>query len=859
MYKNNYDVAGICETKTDKKFSLKLPGYKVYINSRNNYGGGVLIAIKENIAHSIHKVSLSDNIEFVGIKIPSSTSNLIIGQVYKPPNKKLLTLDLDKIFCDKNVIIMGDLNCKRKEWNCMTENQSGQELLNYCLSKKIKIAAPQNPTNFPTVGNPSVIDFYLLKCNYNSSLPITKIKLSSDHNPVEIQIFFHYKQSKTPVVYDYSRANWSNFRKELNDALPLNFHIKSKEEVEEKTKVLTDLISQTMKNNIPLKKFKFNSFTVPPLLKSLITFKNRLRKKLQKKPSFFIKVLYKNLEKFVRKQLHLLESNNFERFIKNLNFKDGSIFKFANKYTKKTENSNILYDKNNKELSTEKLRLSAFAEHFAAMSNGFEDLGSKFFTNKVINAVKKIKNEKLDLNDVELATYNEVTNILKILKNNKAAGHDEIGTRVLKNLPRKAIVFLIKLINGILCTSHFPTVWKIAKVIPISKKCKDATMINSYRPISLLPHISKIVEKIIKNRMTKFLHRNKLLVDEQFGFRAAHCTTDQLARLVNEITLNFNKKLHTGALLLDIESAFPSVWHAGIIYKLILYKFPVYIVLLICSYLDNRKFFVYLGNEKSDLWKMLAGVPQGSVLGPLLFLIFINDAPKIKDVKESIYADDKLMFTASYRISAIIKRLQQAFIANKRFFHKWKIKINPIKTEAIIFTKRRPVFEGNVICDGNEIIWSDKVKYLGVWLDRKLIFGDHVNYINHKAIGSLINLYPVFKNSHISVNSKLILYKSLIRAALCYACPVWSLTCQSNINKLQITQNKFLRIIGKFRKFTPIFQIHQSLNIEYLQEYLVTLTKNYFNRVESHPSVLVRNILYDKSINFKHKRIMHLI
>ena len=317
--------------------------------------------------------------------------------------------------------------------------------------------------------------------------------------------------------------------------------------------------------------------------------------------------------------------------------------------------------------------------------------------------------------------------------------------------------------------------------------------------------------------------------------------------------------MHTGVLLLDIESAFPSVWHAGIIYKLILYKFPVYLVLLICSYLDNRKLFVYLGNEKSDLWKMLAGVPQGSVLGPLLFLIFINDAPKIKDVKESIYADDKLMFRASYRISAIIKRLQRAFITNKRFFHKWKIKINPVKTEAIIFTKRRPDIEGNVICEGNKIIWSDKVKYLGVWLDRKLIFGDHINYINHKAIGSLIKLYPVFKNSHISVNSKLILYKSLVRAAMLYACPVWSLTCQSNINKLQITQNKFLRIIGKFRKFTPIFRIHQSLNIEYLQEYLVTLTKNYFNRIDSHPSVLVKNILYDKSINYKHKRIMHSI
>lgn len=859
LFQNDYDIAGVCETKTDKNFTLKIPGYKVYLNSRNNHGGGVLIAVKENIVHNVYKVNDLENIEFVGIKITSHSSDLIIGQAYKPPNKKLLDSDLKKLFNHKNIIVMGDLNCKRKEWNCQSENKSGQDLLNFCLCKEIIIAAPVNPTNFPTVGTPSVIDFYLLKTSFNYSLPITKVKLSSDHNPVEIKIAFKYVQSTSKTFYDYSKADWPNFRKDLNNALYLNFHIKNRKDVENKAKEFSDQILKAINDNIPLKKVNLGLRSIPEHLKSLISLKNRLRKKLQKRPSALTKMLLKSLEKVVRKQLQLLDSRSFEKYVKKLNFKDGSIYKFTKRYTKKIDSMTNLLDKNNQELNSDKLRVEAFAEHFASMSSGFVDLGSKTFTKKVKNTVETFRNQKIDLNEVELTTFREITQVIKSLKNNKAAGHDEIGTRVLKNLPRKAIVFLIKLTNGILYTSHFPDDWKISKVIPLPKKNKNKSLITSYRPISLLPHISKIVEKIIKIRMTKFISAKNILAKEQFGFRTSHSTTDQLARLINKITENFNKKLHTGALLLDIESAFPSVWLLGIIYKLIFYGFPVYLILLIDSYLEKRKMFVSLNGLKSNLWNLLAGVPQGSVLGPLLFLIFINDAPKIKSVEDCVFADDKLSLTASYRISAITKRLHQTYEANKRFFNKWKVNLNPGKTEAIIFTKRRPVINSNIYCDGNLINWSKKVKYLGVVLDHKLNFGEHIKYLNHKAIGNLITLYPIFKNKFLNVHSKLILYKSLVRSAFSYACPVWSMTCQTNLNKLQTTQNKFLRIIGNFRKFTPISEMHESLNVELVTEHITKLTKNYFEKIVRHPNSLVRDIIYDKNKQYTHKRIMHLI
>jgi hypothetical protein len=275
------------------------------------------------------------------------------------------------------------------------------------------------------------------------------------------------------------------------------------------------------------------------------------------------------------------------------------------------------------------------------------------------------------------------------------------------------------------------------------------------------------------------------------------------------------------------------------------------------SYLNDRFFYVTLNNVRSRPYKLFAGVPQGSVLGPLLFILFINDAPRITDVDESIFADDKLIYTASFRISAIKNRLQKALAQNKRFFHKWKIKINEKKTEAILFTKRRPVIKDQIVFDNVTIEWQDKIKYLGVLLDKKLNFSNHVNYVIQKAIGNLIKLYPIFKNKYLSLHSKKIFYKSLIRSSMLYACPVWSLTCQSNLNKLQVTQNKFLRIIGNFRKFTPISVIHEETKMEYIYECMNRNVHKYFKAIESHKNNLVRNILYDNTVKYKHKRIMN--
>ena len=137
---------------------------------------------------------------------------------------------------------------------------------------------------------------------------------------------------------------------------------------------------------------------------------------------------------------------------------------------------------------------------------------------------------------IKFCNYKEVVNYIKTLKSGKATGHDKISSNILRNLPRKALVLIVKIINGIFITGHFLAVWKTAKVIPIHKKGKDGSKIGSYRPISLLPHINKLVEKIIKYRIVSFLNENNIIINGQFEFRCDHSTVNQLARLTNALT-----------------------------------------------------------------------------------------------------------------------------------------------------------------------------------------------------------------------------------------------------------------------------------------------------------------------------------
>ena len=206
----------------------------------------------------------------------------------------------------------------------------------------------------------------------------------------------------------------------------------------------------------------------------------------------------------------------------------------------------------------------------------------------------------------------EIIHHIKNLKAAKSPGPDGITNILIKQLPKRCIIFLCNIYNACLKNCHFPNTWKIAKVIPITKIGKDNALVENYRPISLLDTLGKIFEKLIYGKLEIHLQANKIIPNEQLGFRKQLSTNHQLLRITTDIKGAIDTKKSTGLILFDVEKAFDKVWHKGLIYKLIKFKTPSYIIRLLNSYLENRKLFVVYRSEKFVTDSILSGVPQES-------------------------------------------------------------------------------------------------------------------------------------------------------------------------------------------------------------------------------------------------------
>jgi hypothetical protein len=234
----------------------------------------------------------------------------------------------------------------------------------------------------------------------------------------------------------------------------------------------------------------------------------------------------------------------------------------------------------------------------------------------------------------------DLQKLLNSLKLKKACGIDGIPNECLRHLPRRPLVHLSHLINHCIRLSHFPTCWKEAKVVALLKPGKDPKLPQNLRPISLLSSMGKVFEKVILGIVKIHIGENNLHNASQFGSRAHHSTTLQCMRLVGHVSLNFYSNMSTAAVFLDIEKAFDTTWHPGLLYKLSKLQFSTRLIKRINSFLSQRKFRVSVEGEISTPRYMQAGVPQSSVLSPTLYNLYINDTPQTPDVNLALFGDD---------------------------------------------------------------------------------------------------------------------------------------------------------------------------------------------------------------------------
>ena len=375
-----------------------------------------------------------------------------------------------------------------------------------------------------------------------------------------------------------------------------------------------------------------------------------------------------------------------------------------------------------------------------------------------------------------LTNPTEVLDMIKTFPNQKAPGPDQIQNIVLKNLSRKALVQFTYIINSMITLQYFPSAWKTALVVPIHKPGKNPKLPTSYRPISLLSTLSKVAEKVILSRLQTHIHKHNIIPHFQFGFRPRHNTTQQLARIVTDITTSFNKQKVTVMALLDVEKAFDKVWIEGLIYKMIQTNFPPLLIKLIHSYLINRRLRVKVNQVESTLHPIRAGVPQGSCLGPALFSLYLHDIPTFPQTKTALYADDTALFAASHSAEVANKQIQIHINTLLPYWALWKVSINHDKTETIVFARKHTnvkVYTPLTVHD-HKSPPKPSVKYLGMTLESRLFHVGHIKNAIRKAAASVKSLYPLLsQTSRMSPHNKRLIYTTIIRPTMTYAAPIW--------------------------------------------------------------------------------------
>ena len=411
-------------------------------------------------------------------------------------------------------------------------------------------------------------------------------------------------------------------------------------------------------------------------------------------------------------------------------------------------------------------------------------------------------------------TVSTVRNLLENIDVRKASGLDGVSNKLLKLAAHIVAPTLTEIFTTSINTGIFPTEWKIARVTPVFKKGKKNDL-NNYRPISAIPTVAKIFEKVVYEQLFSYFNDNNLLTSCQSGFRSFHSTLTALTEATNSWSVNIDNGLLNGVVFLDLKKAFDTIDHSIILRKLKIYGIEQESLKWFQSYLDDRKQVCCVNGHMSNSRSVSCGVPQGSNLGPLLFLIYINDLPNcLSTASPRMFADDTNVSLASSTLHELENVLNQDLQNLNIWLKVNKLSLNIAKTEYMIIGSRQRL---NVNVDGSiNITINDKpvkkvneTETLGMTIDQHLTWGRHVEEISKKissAIGALKRIRPTIT---LDVANKI--YKAIIQPHIDYCSTVWEGLGVTLLDKIQKLQNRAARIITQSNYYTSASNLLEEL------------------------------------------------
>jgi len=833
----NYDVIMFNEIWQIREFeNLKIDNFvlaNVFTRDQTR-GGGSMIFIRETIAHQkIDSPKIEGLIETCAVTIGDTH----FVSLYRPPSgSKIefveeLTNWIERVG-RKNIYIAGDFNI-----NCLN---SDKVFLENITESTGLIPEINEPTR---ISSNTCIDNILTNVKGNHSVSSLCI---ADHQALtsKIDITNIAKKMKEQSTYrEMSEANWSKFKIEINKLKIRGL------DIENKWSNLCDDIKESVEKSFPLKtrKVKYSFSMSQGLLKS----KNRKNKLLKKyKRGEIAKEVYIAYNKVYRKLIMKEQEKAFNEKISECGSdskKRWSTLKSHLKISKSTDNVEKLIV--NDESITDKQKIAeSFKTHFETCAQKL----AESVPNSTENNILIDQQEEWEFTSTNI---DKVTKCIDSLQTKNSCGFDLLSNRMIKKEKNLFAKLLTPLINETLAAGVFPTVLKKAIVIPIFKK-GDKTKLDNYRPISLLPVLSKVLEKIINNQITEKLDELKLIDENQYGFRVAHSTEDALIKFVDALEKAKATNKTVISIHIDVSKAFDSCDHTILRSKLQRIGIAGKSLDLLTSYMKDRKQEVWIETKCGGSFVINIGVGQGTILGPTFFKIYIIDMYRATSLFSIRFADDTNLIGAGGN-----KELTEELVNNElEKLYKWfcsnKLTLHPNKSRFIVYSKDKLV---NIKLGGQNLmrcgygLQEEGVKFLGVIIDENLDWKLHVKYVK-KKIGKGNYLLWRYKKS-LSIAMKRTIYESFIRCHLLYCLIVWGAKKTQSLAELKTQIKKIWTKIGIRKQHTNERLVnHEILKLE--DELKIAEIKTIWRWEKNKIPTGIKDIIVERNNNLRNRNFL---
>ena len=859
IYLNNYNVDIIClnETKPTARTTFNIEGYTVAARrdrATHTGGGGVAILVRNHIDCTDLEVD-ADDICAITLSI-NRQKTCIISCYWGFAHTSTPNLDKLKELLEnhRNTILLGDFNAYHTSWGHKSVNNRGKELKKLTKEFDLHILNNTDEATFfnHTTDNHRILDLAMMSKPARGNLGNLEVDEPifgelHYHCPLRLSVRTSVKDHPIWAIKSLRNCDWDRFQRETASKvsqLPQLTEISTTREIDHLVSQLTSSISSSLHKSCPTKKFRGGLHRISQELRDRIKLKHELQREIRQHPDYLpLRQAHRELVREIKSRLAREKRAQVEASYGSLDpTKSKTYWKDLKRLTKpKVDRKPArLVDPTTKERTTsDKATADTFAGHLSSVHRVHQDTFFDHTHKQEVDNWAEANKELLTSLDTpkEAAdpysrpiTAGEVTALLSRCKNDTSPGEDTIPYIALKSLPGIALDMLVDIYNHCLRRGYFPLQWKHALGTMILKPQKPKGSATSYRPINLLNCMGKLFEKVIATRIQEFADDTNLLNTWQRAYQPRKEANEHIHIINQYLEKAKTSKKTTALLLIDIEKAFDAVWHNGLLKKLHSQNIPPDLLRIVASFLRDRTIQVRTGTTLSEKVHLLAGTPQGSILSPLLFILYVNDIPTMPPCQCTQYADDIGIYTSHRNHNYLRSQLQRQIDHLERWCEQWFIKLNPKKTQLVQITTKRTRTALPVTIRNSPIDTTDEATLLGSTFDRKMSRLPLIASIKRKT-EPRIKLLQELTDSGVPKEGLRTFYLSMIRPLLETGYHLTHDHKPSTV-ALEKIQNRCLRVITWSSNRASTRGLQENLRVPSVREHLQSCRQKALRRYQ---------------------------